>query len=194
MAEENKNVYGVQNNEGNDHKGVVNPENKDVKENGGVIGTGGNPSAGTGEQTPKENEKPAEGIKGNQDQDKETPSKQQAWDGKATDVDKQRTLDITESDGTAIKLVMHFPGIFEAENILGKQVSSFTNDAGDTVEQSTMGDFHKALLRLFGTATVNGAVKNLDEGFFYEHEIQTYNYAMRQATSFLSNPNGAFKA
>ncbi|WP_105965058.1 hypothetical protein [Apilactobacillus micheneri] len=188
MAEENNNVYGV-NNENKDNKGVVNGVSS-------VANSGGN-SAADAANSGGSSASDVTGDKADTptgDKNAQIPNKSQAWDGKATDVDKQRTLDITESDGTAIKLVMHFPGIFEAENILGKQVSSFTNDAGDTVEQSTMGDFHKALLRLFGTATVNGAVKNLDEGFFYEHEIQTYNYAMRQATSFLSNPNGAFKA
>lgn len=116
------------------------------------------------------------------------------WTGDVDDsVDDQRTLNIVESDGTKVTLVMHFPSIPEAENISDAGIRMYVDEEGKTIQMPRTGDLHAALMNIFGTAKVNGAIKNVNFGLFKSLERKTYNFAMVQANSFLDSLTDAFK-
>ncbi|TPR16642.1 hypothetical protein [Apilactobacillus timberlakei] len=181
MAE---NVFGQNNNEEEVKNGVVN-------------GSNAANSSATTSSSASGTSLASDSVSGNSSV-ASTPQKDDAktqdWVGTASDLNKQRTLNITETDGTTVELVMHYPGIEQSENIADSAFGGYADGYGNRVTRGTTGSYHKQLMTIFGVAKVNGAAKNVNFNFFSEHERKTYDYAMEQADSFLDNADGAFKA
>lgn len=115
------------------------------------------------------------------------------WKGSYTNpMNSQRVLSVTETDGTTIVAPINWPGKQKAENIEALNWSMEEGAGGKAITRQTPGDFHAAVMPLFGQATVDGVPAGMiNNDFFEKHEDKTYSYFMDQADSFLDRGTDA---
>lgn len=110
---------------------------------------------------------------------------------KVTDVDSRtRDLEITEKDGTKIKVQITSPSLRDAETIDAKR-SVVVEEDGETSIVLTPAKFHEALFKMFNNNSLLINDKVTDDvigwDFFEKHEKETYHWFMDQAETFLTD-------
>ena len=109
----------------------------------------------------------------------------------STDVDSRtRDLEITEKDGTKIKVQITSPSLRDAETIDAKR-SVVVEEDGETSIVLTPAKFHEALFKMFNNNSLLINDKVTDDvigwDFFEKHAKETYHWFMDQAETFLTD-------
>lgn len=102
--------------------------------------------------------------------------------------DKNRQLNITETDGTTIEVNLEAPNLRTAESIDDARTEIIADTDDSTAIRTTSPRFHQALFQIFSMPLVNNKpAGKIDWDFFDKHEYATYRWLMDQADTFLSS-------